>query len=245
MIHQFLASGDDDDDFIDEIKRKGYLKEFEDVNGEPFFYIDGVSMILNETEQFYRDRLNGNKIWNTSKPFGFHFIDDNNEKICSISSNIERIMNNEILSHNFRENHFRIIKINPSIYKRYASFMKGSITLSENKSKWFNCQSCIRRMSIMKEMGNSIYKCGGLNKAALHLYIAATSQCKCIKQKHYHDVIKSKLYNNISLIFYKYKKYKTSRNYCIQALKLIPKYKKCQQRLQEINEIITCITEMD
>ena len=63
------------------MKAKGYLKEYE-IKGEKFCFLDGVSMIL-DRQKFYRDRLNGEKIWNTSKPFGFHFVDDNNQKICN------------------------------------------------------------------------------------------------------------------------------------------------------------------
>ena len=92
------------------MRRKGYLKEYKDANGKPFWFINGIACIKDEQEQFYRERLNGNKLWNTDKPFGFHFIDDNKEKICSISIYIKRITS-KILSNEFKENHFRIIKI--------------------------------------------------------------------------------------------------------------------------------------
>lgn len=227
------------------MKAKGYLKEYE-IKGEKFCFLDGVSMIL-DRQQFYRDRLNGEKIWNTSKPFGFHFVDDNNQKICSVSSYIKRIINNEDLGPEFMENHFRIIEIHPSIYKPYESLMQGHAQLSKSQIKWFNSQSCIRKMTIMKDMGNAVYQCGSLNKAALCLYIAGASQCQleCKKRTDAHDSVMSKLFNNISIIFLTHKKYTRARRYCMYALKLVPNYRKCRQRLEEINTIIAATKEMD
>ena len=116
--------------------------------------------------------------------------------------------------------------------------MEGCVNLSESKTQWFNSLSCIRKMSIIKEMANAVLSCGSLNQAALKLYFAAVMQCQCIKKKHNHDVMVSQLFNNISIIMYKYKKYQQAKDYCIRALQLVPKYKKCQARLKEINAIL-------
>lgn len=235
------------DEFLHKAKTEGLLKEFK-IEGKkkPIFFFDAVSMMFQQ-EKFYRNILKEKILWNTNKPkFGFHFVDDNRQKICSISTYIKRIMNDDLLSDDFKQNHLRIIEIEPSIFKLYESLWQGSSNMSEGKTQWFNSQSCIAKMNMMKDMGNSIYKCGGLNEAALTIYIGGAQQfgfyeagyhTQC-SNDHDHDIILSKLYNNMSLMCYKLKYYRLAKNYCIKGLQLNPKYKKCHQRFEQIHYII-------
>lgn len=244
IIQQYIKNGFNEDKIYSMIEE--YIQKFDDENDGKFSFHDAVYCSI-QAESTYKHIMekNSHKIWirpeekEKENEAGYYFINDIGSQICSNSSYINEIIeNNILLSPQFKKKHFRIIKIKPSIFQPFISLME------EEKESVVNC---IQRMSIMKNIANAIFSCGDLDFAALTLYKTATRQggadpdrkhihCHNKKQQEEHDALLSKLYNNISTIYYKHSQYESSKCNALEALKLNPNYTKCIDRLALIND---------
>lgn len=238
IMEQYIKFGKNSEEIKQMIAQ--YIQKFDKENDGKFSFHDAAYIAVQE-QHVYKHILEKctHKIWIRDSPQpGFYFINDIGSQICSTAEHIETIQNNCFLSPYFKKKHLRIIKIEPSIFNAYISLMQEPDDTIEKRN-------CVEKMIIMKNIANAIHSCGNLDFAALTLYSSATKQlgmdptrkhARCqINKEEKHDILLSKLYNNISTIHYKNSQYECSKFNALKALELNPNYGKCIKRLNVIN----------
>lgn len=240
MAQETKSSEQDDQEYQKLFTNNPYCQEI-NVNGEPVMMINAIGMMM-EQQRFYEKVQEENYLWFTDY-FGY-FIDDD-RKICGNVEAIRKIKNDDLLQNEWKEKNLRIVNVGASsTYKKYQEIM----LLANNKDKRLNEIPCIKMMMILKDIGNAVKVAGKLDKAAMLIYCAAIggvqgdqkhTLCRHNKKKKdvkNHDDILSKLYHNISLLYFENNNLDLSAEYAKRALELNPNYKKCLARLNFINK---------
>ena len=213
------------------------------VNGANTMVVDAVSMIK-ETENFFNGILNNLILWHQSNPVHHFFISDNKKFICGVSGSIKFLKSNQLLSSTFKKDHLKVLDIPTAYYDDYSKLMVAEKEGKEN-SQYLSQLSCFKRMQIIKNIGNAIFKQNGckLHKAAISLYKLGITQLQsdkagehesCMKSTN-HNMVLSQLYNNMSVICLKEIAYEASAHYANKALRWNNNYEKCIKRLRYIN----------
>lgn len=208
--------------------------------GDNCIFIDGVSMSFKVTA-FYKDIVQNRILWTRTTPSLHHYFIGGG-KICGTRAAINVIKSEELLCSDFKRDCLRTVSIHRRPYNQYSTLMVEQ----KKNSEWFMNTTCVDKMVICKEIGNEIYKAGGLSSAAITLYcygVCGLGEDDAAKHSHCkgtdgHDVVLAQLYNNIATVYHvQLNNLIAAKHFSQKALQWKPDYKKALDRLKIIDDM--------